>query len=220
VKNNTNFCQEKINLIKKFLKNLKIKKFVFFTIFLTFIYFLPFFFFKLKYQNKIFTSIDNLPNSDAVIIFGTLIKNEEFSPLLEERLLAGKIIYEKNKAKKIVVSNTEKASQIMVNYYKESVDFNLIEIDNKAEKTPDSCRFEKEKYPKNREIIFVSQNFHLPRLIYQCEKVGVKGVGFAPEKLNLIDRSQQSFLLKICIRTQRYLRETGLFWLAILGIYE
>lgn len=200
----------------------KIKKILFYLIVLIFIYFLPFLIIYFKNKEKIVFSLENLPQNDVVIVFGTIVNDKnEISPLLKERLDAGIKILEDKKTEKIVVSNTEKATQIMANYlYEKNVSKEKVELDIQADKTPDTCRFEKEKHPENRQVIFVSQNFHLPRLIYQCEKVGVKGIGFAPEKLNLIDRSQQSFTTKIFTRTQRYFREAGLTWLAILGIYE
>lgn len=209
-----------LNYFKKL--KLKKKKIVLALICIIFIYFLPLLFFKIKYRSQIIYNLKNLPQSDAVIIFGTLVnKKDEISPLLEERLEAGIKIIENKKSEKIVVSNSKKASEIMRNYLLEkAISENLIELDIQAERTPDTCRYEKLKYPENRKVIFVSQNFHLPRLLYQCEKVGVKGTAFTPENLNLIDRSQQSIFSKIFIRTQRYFREAGLSWLAILGIYE
>lgn len=201
---------------------LKYKKFVLIFIGLIFVYFLPLIFFKIKYSSQIKHSLNNLPKSEAVIIFGTLInENGEITPLLQERLDAGIKITESDKSEKIIVSNTERASIVMKSYIlTQEISENSIEIDGQANRTPDTCRYEKLKHPENRKIIFVSQSFHLPRLIYQCKKVGVEGIGFAPEDLNLIDRSQQPFLTSTSIRTQRNFREAGLFWLAILGIYE
>lgn len=185
------------------------------------IYWLPFGVILFSSQSHIISSIAELPDSDSVIIFGTLV-NEfgEITPLLRERLEAGKRIFEEEKSKTIVVSNTHEASSVMARYlHEQGIPESLIEIDTQANKTPDTCAYEKQKHFESRKIIFVSQKFHLPRLLYQCSKLNVRGVAFPVENLNTTDRSEYSLLTKIFVRTSRYTREAGLTWLAFLGIY-
>lgn len=184
-------------------------------------YWLPFIIITLSGRSNIVSSIEQLPNSDAVIIFGTLVNESgDISPLLKERLDAGKAILEAGKAKTMVVSNTEAAASVMADYlFVSGIDNKLVEIDIQAEKTPDTCAYEKESYPGNRKLIFVSQGFHLPRLLYQCKQLGVQGIAFPAEELATIDRSGYSILTKLQVRTGRYIREAGLTWLAFLNIY-
>lgn len=200
---------------------MKRKKIVIVLLILAVIYWLPFTVTLLENKSDIASSINQLPNSDVAIIFGTLIgKSEEVSPLLKERLEAGKAILASGKSKKIVVSNTKDATDVMANYlYNVGISPNLIEIDRQAEKTPDTCAYEKKEYPEKRKVIFVSQGFHLPRLLYQCKKLGVEGIAFSAEALNTTDRPVYSLLTKLLIRTSRYIREAGLTWLAFLNIY-
>lgn len=197
------------------------KKAIIATAILVILYWLPFIIITLSNQSNIVSFVDQLPNSDAVIIFGTLVNESgDISPLLKERLDAGKAILESGKAKKIVVSNTEVAANVMANYlFTHSINKNLVEIDIQADKTPDTCAYEKENYPEKRKLVFVSQGFHLPRLLYQCNQRNVQGIAFPAEVLTTIDRSGYSFLIKLQIRTGRYIREAGLTWLAFLNIY-
>ena len=60
--------------------------------------------------------IEMLPHSHAVIVFGTLVRNGQVSPLLKERLDASIAIYSSHRAKQIVVSNQSKAALIMKQY--------------------------------------------------------------------------------------------------------
>lgn len=185
------------------------------------LYWFPFIIILLSGRSNVIAKIDQLPSSDAVIIFGTLVNDSrDVSPLLKERLDAGKAILEARRAKKVVVSNTEVAANVMADYlFTEGIDRNLVEIDIQAVKTPDTCAYEKEKYPKSRKLVFVSQGFHLPRLLYQCNQLDVQGIAFPAEALGTIDRSEYSFLTKLQVRTGRYIREAGLTLLAFFNIY-
>lgn len=185
-----------------------------------FIYLLPLKIITLQNKSKIIKNIDQLPKSDTAIVFGTVVRNNQISPLLEERLVAGKEILINQKSSKITLSNTENATQAMKDYYENKISLDSIELDIQAEKTPDTCRYEKQQYPNGRKVIFISQSFHLPRLIYQCKKLGVEGAAFPAENVSIIDRSQYSFFTKITTRVKRYFREAGLTWLAVLNIYK
>jgi len=198
------------------------KKAIIILITLLVIYWTPFLVIVLSGRPNIIASLDNLPVSDAVLIFGAHItENNKVTPLLKERLDAGKAILETGKSKKIVVSNTENAAKVMAKYLKDQgILPELIEIDIQADKTLDTCMYEKNQYGEERKVIFVSQRYHLPRIIYQCKNAGIKGVAFPAELSGTIDRSQYSLLTKIQTRTSRYFREAGLTWSAFLNIYK
>lgn len=185
------------------------------------VFWLPFLIILIMSQYNTFHSINDLPDSDAIIIFGAHITdNQEVSPLLKERLDAGTAIFNEGKIKTIVVSNTEKAAQVMAEYLEDQgIPPKSIEIDTQAVATPDTCTYEIEQHPEKRKLILISQGFHLPRLLYQCSKIGVNGIAFPAESIESIDRSQYSLYTIISTRTNRYLREAALTWLSIVGIY-
>lgn len=207
-----------------FIKNLK-KILLIVTIAIA-IYLLPLQIITLTTEYEVIRNINQLPESDAILIFGTVVRNDEISPLLKERLEAGEEIYHHNKKQfqttsNIVVSNTENATNTMAEYlYKKNISSRFIELDTQAEKTPDTCRYEKQQHPNNRKVIFVSQSFHLPRLIYQCKKLNVDGIAFPAENVRTNNQSEYSLFTKTIVRTQRYFREAGLTWLAVLNIYK
>ena len=165
--------------------------------------------------------IEKLPSSDAVIIFGTLVRNGQVSPLLKERLDAAIAIYFSKKAKRIVVSNRSKASLIMKQYLvNHGIPKNKIDIDAQAERTPDTCRYERRHHPQPRRLIFVSQGYHLARISYQCHKIGVDAITYPAENI----RNKRASLFEsfdiFSTRIQRYAREAGLTWLAFLSFYK
>ena len=183
------------------------------------LYWLPFLFISLKSNPQ--KKLQALPLSDAVIVFGTLGRNGIVSPLLKERLDAGIAIYIKGKAYQIVVSNRKKASMVMQKYLLENgIPPSDIVLDITAEKTPDTCRYEKKTYPKPRKLIFVSQGYHLTRIRYQCEKLDVTATNFPAENIREHRASLFSSFSVFTIRTKRYFREAGLTWLAFLSIYK
>lgn len=162
-----------------------------------------------------------LPTYDAVIVFGTLVRNKKVSALLKERLDAGIAIFKAHKAKKIVVSNVSRASKVMRQYLiRKGIPSKKIELDISAEKTPDTCRYEKKTFSQKRKLIFVSQGYHLARISYQCNKLGIKGATFAAENIRTNRASIFSSWEVFSIRIGRYFREAGLTWLAFLGVYH
>jgi len=183
------------------------------------IYWIPFLFIWANSLPK--ENIEALPSAEAVIIFGTLVRNNNVSALLKERLDTGIAIYSTKKAKQIVVSNMAKAAAVMKQYLiANGIPERAIVLDTTAEKTPDTCRNEKKKYPQQRKLIFVSQGYHLPRISYQCNKIGVLAVTFPAENIRRNRASLFSSFEVFSIRFKRYFREAGLTWLAFLNIYK
>lgn len=188
---------------------------------LCFVYWLPFLIVLLSSRSDIVQAFDSVPPSDAVIVFGTLVNDGEVSPLLQERLDTAAYLIDTEVSDTIVVSNTQTAAEVMAVYLNDfGVTESQIELDTQAETTVDTCNYEYEQYGGERSVLFVSQEFHLPRLMYQCNKAGVEGIGVPAELVGTIDRSQYSWFTKVRVRSSRYIREAALTWLAVLGIYK
>jgi len=177
-----------------------------------------------KTYTKLFyhqTDLAKLQQADAVIVFGTLVRKGHISDLLKQRLDTGITILRQGKANTIVVSNTAKASQAMKAYLRnQGIAEALIEMDIYAERTPDSCRYEWAQHPKGRKLIFVSQNYHLARIIYQCQRLEVNGIAFPANAISISNAPKISVLKKMFIRVKRHAREAALLWLSVLHIYN
>lgn len=73
--------------------------------FLFILYWLPFIYVFTNYHPN--TNIKTLRSSGTVVIFDTLVRNDQVSPLLKERLDAGVVVYNTGKIDSIIVSNTK-----------------------------------------------------------------------------------------------------------------
>ncbi len=173
------------------------------------------------FDDRIYSDINEVMRADVSVILGAGITDDLLpTPVLEERLLAGVDLYTNDKVDNLVVSNTEIATDVMHAYLIEkAVDEADIFIDDDAELTTDSCR-QDDLFDSGLEIIFISQQFHLPRALYQCEKLGVIAHGYQAEASKLVQREKLPFLQTFSIRFSRWARESILTWLAVLGIYK
>lgn len=163
---------------------------------------------------------DAVRPADTGIVFGALVRNGAISPLHEERLLSAKRLLDEAQIKRIVVSNSSRATAIMANYlYVHGVPKDLIEFDGDALDTADTCRRENE-VGKGRSVILISQWFHLPRLAYQCRQLGVTGQYLEAETVYKLVRNEPSLWTKIRVRGRRYAREAALTWTVLLGVYD
>lgn len=185
------------------------------------IFWIPFFIVRARAHAHTIGSITQAPKSEAALIFGAhLTERGDITPLLQERLDTGVMLLRANKVNILVVSNTYDAANAMAAYLESrGVDREYIEIDAQAETTPDTCAYEKQRYPEERSLLFVSQRFHLPRILLQCKQMHVIGIAVPAELAETIDRSQYSLRTIITTRMSRYIREAGLIWLSVLRLY-
>lgn len=164
--------------------------------------------------------LGSVSEADAAIVFGAIVRNGGISPLHEERLLSAKQLYDNNKIKIVVVSNSSRAAGIMSDYLVgQGVPEEAIEIDGRAEKTSETCVNEKAK-GLERSVVLISQSFHLPRIAYHCAKAGITGQFFAAEKFHSGPRVDVPIWTKVRVRGLRYLREAALTWSVLIGAYE
>ena len=194
----------------------------FFVSILFVIYFALFVFVFFMEKAYVRTNLEDILPADSAIIFGAnLNKNGDISEILLQRLEAGRALYQRKLVPELVVSNTKDAAYVMRNYLvSKGVPDKAIFVDTFAERTPDSCRMEKQRYPTGRKVIFVSQGFHLTRLLFQCQKLEVKGIGLAAEEIFPITSADLSPFEKISLKFDRYFRESYLTWAVMLNIYR
>lgn len=157
--------------------------------------------------------------SDAAIVFGAIVQNGQISPLHRERLTAGRDLFDRGIVPTIVVSNTPHAVKVMRQHLTgHGVPPSAIEIDDQAQKTSDTCKREAAT-GQGRDVILISQRFHLARLAHHCAKEGVIGQLIAAEAYST-GPSQLPFHRVAWIRLSRHSREAALLWASLLGIYE
>lgn len=157
-----------------------------------------------------------------IVILGAHVDDsDQPTELLKERLDAGLQVIQKSPNAIPVVSNTRDAALIMKQYLVDhGINPDDIIVDEDAYVTTDSCNTEEHEEYIGQNIVLVSQRYHLPRTLYQCNKYDAQFYGYPAELSNSIDRSATSWWVKMTVRTFRYLRESGLILLAIVGVYR
>ncbi|MEM9060832.1 MAG: YdcF family protein [Pseudomonadota bacterium] len=158
-------------------------------------------------------------SADAALVFGALVRESRISPLHAERLDTAAKLLESGKIRRIVVSNAPRAASVMSEYLVgKGVPRSAIEIDPDAIKTPHTCANELDR-AEARDVILISQRFHLPRIAYQCRKLGL--VGQYVEADRPVDEitSARSPLAVFRIRAVRYAREAVLVWASLIEAY-
>ena len=163
-------------------------------------------------------SADDAEPADVVLVFGALVRNGNISALHAERLDTAKALLDQGKVQTIVVSNAARAAEFMRDYLvSEGVPATAIEVDPTAPATPDTCVAEIAR-PVPRDVIMLSQSFHLPRIALQCSNLGLSGQYVAATASKQAD--QTGTLRTLWIRAWRHSREALLTWSEILGVYR
>ena len=128
-----------------------------------------------------------LKDVDCIIILGAGVWGDKPSPMLEDRLLEGINLYQKNVSKKILVSGDHGRKEydevnIMKDFLIEKgIPSENIFMDHAGFSTYDSIYRLKEIF-EAKKVIIVTQKYHLFRALYIANKMGLEayGVGADP----------------------------------------
>ncbi|MFA6160652.1 MAG: YdcF family protein [Patescibacteria group bacterium] len=141
---------------------------------------------RYSYRNLIYSQ-SAVPQKPTIIVLGAALKpNGQPSDALLDRLQVGLDLYREQKGDRILVTGDDGAfhtnevaamkSFLIDNGVKE-VD---IRIDGHGYRTYESCKRAKQEFNITQAIV-VTQNFHLPRALYLCNKMGVNSVGVSAD---------------------------------------
>ena len=139
-------------------------------------------------KNKITTKKDyDYEDIDCILVLGAGIRGNGPSPMLEDRLLTAKELYDKGIADKILVSGDHEYKDydevnVMKNYLKEQgVPSEDIFMDHAGLSTYDSVHRTKKIFKANR-VIIVTQKYHLYRSLYIAKSINLKSYGYPADK--------------------------------------
>lgn len=195
----------------------------FLAIFFLFLIFAPHFFLKLSFNDKVYDSVESLPQTEWGVVFGARVySNNELSDATKERAETAVQLYKQGKINKIFVSgdnrNNSEAESIAKHINSQGVSENQITVDELGIDTHDTCKHLQDSHINSATLI--TQEFHLYRAMYMCkDKVGSM-VGIKANKLGLLESRGSSTFEIIKIRTVRFVREAVLTWSYLLGIYD
>lgn len=147
-------------------------------------------------ENKIKQTIDELPDEEppqVAIVYGAAVyKNGKLSDALYDRVFTAVQLYKAGKVKKILMSgdNSRKGYDEPTAMKNEAVNLGVAEedivMDFAGRRTYDTCYRAKEIFGVKK-AIHVTQEFHLPRAIYLCEKIGVESIGIKADRREYLD---------------------------------
>lgn len=137
------------------------------------------------YKSLIYSEIGDLPETRVGIVFGAGLKDKGTKPgtVLEDRINAAVELYKRGAISKIIMSGDNREAdynepQVMVDYAREQgvSDLDLF-ADSWGIRSYDTCYRAKELFGVS-EAILITQEYHLPRVLYLCNTLGVDAVGY------------------------------------------
>ncbi len=137
-------------------------------------------------SENVYSDTHQLEHASVAIVFGAGLRDQNTpSDMLDDRLKAASTLYHEGLVDKILVSGDNRFEdysepdvmfETLVTTY--DVPEDDVFVDYAGRRTYDTCVRAHELWGIENAIL-VSQNYHLPRAIWTCEKLGVSSVGFS-----------------------------------------
>ena len=133
---------------------------------------------------------------DCILVLGAGIRNNNPSPMLEDRLLTAIELYNEGIAPKILVSGDHEYNDydevnVMKNYLKENgVPSEDIFMDHAGLSSYDSI-YRAQKIFKANSVIIVTQKYHLYRSLYIAKNIDLKAYGVSATKREYINQRKR-----------------------------
>ncbi|OGH68456.1 MAG: hypothetical protein A3J66_00545 [Candidatus Magasanikbacteria bacterium RIFCSPHIGHO2_02_FULL_47_14] len=139
-------------------------------------------------KSQIVEDIGNAPTTTVALVFGGGMKEDgNMSDMQTDRVEKGIELYQTGKVQRLVMTGDDGARRFdEVHAMRQfaldhSVPDQAISIDPHGYNTYSSCYRAKNEYQFDK-VIAISQEFHLPRIIYFCEHFGVETTGLSADK--------------------------------------
>ncbi len=128
------------------------------------------------------------PQSSLAIVFGAgLRKDGSPTPVLRDRIVTAVELYKSGKIQKILMSGDSRSGSYSEPYSMAALaqEYGIptedIIFDFKGRSTFDTC-FHAKELCAQEPILLVTQSFHLPRAIFICNQLGLKGIGVSADR--------------------------------------
>ena len=158
--------------------------------------------------NKTIEEIDR-DNIDCILILGAGIRENNPSPMLEDRLITGIDLYNNNISNKIIVSGDHGRESydevnVMKNYLIEKeIPSENIFMDHAGFSTYESIYRAKEIF-KAKKIIIVTQKYHLYRALYIAKKLDIEAYGIEADKRTYMFQTKRD-IREVIARTKDFI---------------
>ena len=138
------------------------------------------FFVKAKTHNLIYKDINNIPKKEVALILGAAAYPSRLSDILKDRVDTGIELYKNNKVEQIIMSGSENETNAMKDYaVKEEIPEKDIIEDSNGLNTIASIQYVSKL---NKNVIIVTQKFHLPRALFLAKYYKLDAVGMICDK--------------------------------------
>lgn len=139
------------------------------------------------YQERIY-AIDSVENRRVAIVFGAAVySNGRLSSVLRDRIDTAIILYKSGAVDRLILSGDGSAvsnfePQAMRDYALSlDVPNEAITIDENGTRTYNTCYRAWHVYEID-EAILITQDFHLPRALFTCDRLGIEAIGVAADR--------------------------------------
>jgi SanA protein len=161
-----------------------------------------------RYEGRIYHSAADVPEQPVAVVFGAgYWPDGTPSDVMKDRVEAAVDLYRAGRVRKVLFSGDNR----FLNYnepgkmreYALSLGLpeEAIALDYAGRRTYDTCYRARDIFGL-REVVLVTQRYHLPRALYTCETLGLNAVGYAA------DRRPYVYI------RQYWLREVPALWVA------
>lgn len=136
---------------------------------------------------RVFT-VESAPPARVAVVFGAgLQRDGSASPVLRDRVTAAARLYFEGKVEKLLMSGDNRFANYnepgaMLAYALElGVPREAIVLDYAGRRTYDTCYRARDIFQVN-DVLLVTQSFHLPRAVFTCNMLGLRGVGVSADQ--------------------------------------
>ena len=143
-----------------------------------------------RYTTNIYSDILDVPMSDVALVFGAGVRPDgRLTDTLRDRVLTAVELYGEGKEKKLLMTGDNGRQEYdevtaMKEFAMENgVSEEDVVLDYAGFRTYDSCYRARDIFGLNKySVVAVSQEFHLPRILYTCSNFGIEATGFIADK--------------------------------------
>lgn len=140
-----------------------------------------------RYTPRIYTDEAAISDGRVAIVFGAAVRNGYPSTMLRDRLDAAIQLYREGRVEALLMSGDGQHTGydepgVMARYaISNGVPEAAIQIDRLGLRTYDTCYRARDVYAV-RQVVLVTQAYHLPRALFTCELLGLEAVGFSADQ--------------------------------------
>jgi SanA protein len=137
------------------------------------------------YSERIYADVEQIPPRPVAIVFGAGVTPAgRLSPILADRVNTAFRLYRAGRVNKLLLSGDDRSVNYnepgsMAAYLRERgmPDADMV-LDNAGRRTYDSCYRARHIFGVERAVL-VTQNYHLDRAMFTCDRLGIDVVGLA-----------------------------------------